>query len=202
LKILTLLIFLLNFACNNDTKGTDTVNQGSLGASPYITIDSGSLASSGAGIKGQGAIAFKDPVGEIGARKSYTLSLNLEDGGSLTLIANADESLKNGLELKFSRIGNTVSASMTVGSLTSAAKNFPAVDGSQTLNFTVDVHNDEAPAHVMIWSGKDFSAVNAILDSESDDAAPGQGRGTFWGLKLSQATVTEAVIGTPKYSGE
>ncbi|MBM4254079.1 MAG: hypothetical protein FJ146_19100 [Deltaproteobacteria bacterium] len=202
MKKLSLIALLVIAGCDKGATGTDTANQGSLGSSPYVTVDTGNLASSGTGLKGQGSIAFKDPVGAIGARKSYALAFSLDDGGSLTLVANADESLKNGLELKFSRTGNSVAAAMTVGTVTSAAKNFVAVDGSQALNLTIDIHNDEAPAHVMIWSGKDYSAVNAILDSETDDAAPGQGRGTFWGLKLNQATVTEAVIAAAKFTGE
>ncbi len=202
MKALKLLPFILLYSCGGTSNGTDTVNQGSLGASPYITVDSGNLSPSGMGIKGQGAVAFKNSVGEIGARKSYSITFSLDDGGSLTLVANADETLKNGVEVKFTRTGNSVAAAMLADSKTSAAKNFPSISGAQQITLTVDIHNNEVPAHILIWSGNDFTSGNALLNSETDDAAPGQGRGTFWGLKLNQATVTDAVVGAPKFVGE
>lgn len=84
----------------------------------------------------------------------------------------------------------------------SEGKVLEGVDAAGAITIGVDVHNDESPAHVLVWSGSDFAEDAAAFNSEGDGAAPGQGSATFWGLKLAKANVTAATIGDAKFSEE
>jgi hypothetical protein len=186
--------------CGKDDGGGSNAD-GKLGAANYVVLESGDLQRGSDKLSGSGAVAFKEPVGEIGAKKSYTLTFSLQDGGSLVLLAQGAKSLENSVELKFSRAAGELKATLSAAGKNAEPKLLAGVDAaSDSVTLTIDIHNDESPAHVLVWSGNDFAEEKALLNSEED--TPGQGSGTFWGLRLVKATVTSALIGDPKYVEE
>ncbi|MCX6104410.1 MAG: hypothetical protein NTY08_01080 [Proteobacteria bacterium] len=207
-RVYSLIAALLGFAiltlsaCSGgDTTGTSAgTAEGQLGSTSYVVVDAGDLQRTATQVKGSGSIAFKDPIGEIGARKSYQLNVALDDSGSLKLAVNTDETLKNGVEVTLSRAGSALAAKLSFGGASAAAKTLAGIDAAAAINLTIDIHNDENPAHILIWSGSDFTPVKALLDSDRDGATPGQGRGNYWGLVLTKATVTSAVLAAPKFT--
>lgn len=46
--------------------------EGKLGSSAYVVVDADDLERSETQLKGTGAIAFKDPTGEIASKKHYS----------------------------------------------------------------------------------------------------------------------------------
>ena len=194
-------ILTLNACSGGETSGSGAgTAEGQLGSTSYVVVDAGDLQRSATQIKGAGSIAFKDPIGAIRARKSYTVSFALEDAGSLKLAVNADEQLTNGVGVLLSRSGSALSATLSFGGASAVAKTLAGVDASSSINLTIDIHNDESPAHILIWSGSDFASAKALLDSERDGATPGQGRGNYWGLVLNKGTVTSSVLAAPKFT--
>jgi hypothetical protein len=193
-------VFILASACGKDSDGDDAgAATGKFAGKDYVVLEQGDLAASEAAISGSGTIAFKDPVGELGAKKDYALTFTLEDGGSLDLVAQADEKLEHGVGVSLRRTGAALSVVLAADGEEAAAKTLAGVDAAAAMTLHIDVHNDESPAHVLVWSGTDFSEDAAALNSEADGATPGQGDGTFWGLRLMKASVTAADVGGAEF---
>ena len=191
----------LNACSEGGTIGTDAgTSEGQLGGASYVVVDAGDLQRTVSQVKGSGSLAFKDPIGAISSRKSYTLNFTLVDAGSLKLVVNADEKLSNGVSILLSRSASALSATLSFAGTSAAAKTLAGVDAASAINLMIDIHNDESPAHILIWSGSDFTQAKALLDSERDGATPGQGRGNYWGLVLNKATVTSGVLAAPKFT--
>jgi len=173
--------------------------EGKLGTAAYVVVNAGDLQRSDALLKGSGSVAFKDPIGVISSKKDYVLSFSLDDGGSLALVAHGDEHLQNGIEVTLSRAAGTLTATLSSGGKSAAPKVLGGVNAATAMTINVDVHNDESPAHILIWSGSDFAEDKALLNSEEDGATPGQGRATYWGLLLTKASVTAASVIEPNF---
>ncbi len=171
-----------------------------LGGLDYIIVDAGSLTHSGTAISGSGSIVYRMPLdNKAESAHSFGLKFQLEDGASLTLIANADNKLQNGVGILFSRHTNALSVKLLAGEKsTDVSSRFSDIDASGDLSFQLDVHNDESPAHVLVWdaSTTELTADNARLNSETEGMeCPGQGSASFWGFVLAKAKVTEATVG-------
>ncbi len=170
------------------------------GANPLpnaTIINPGSMRTDGGSFTGTGSVVVNEPLAGTTSKQSYALTFRLEDGGSLTLHSNSTNRLENAVKLRFQRNAGTLAAKIVVGDTeTDVSEAFAKLDAAGELQLQVDVHNDETPAHILAWSGADFSAGAAILNTEE---GPGNGKGQFWGLELAQASVTRAVVSEPKF---
>lgn len=168
----------------------------------YRVVNAGSLAHNNTNVTGTGSIVFNSPLSSIQSANSYALSFVLADGGSLVLVANSKDDVTNGAETRFSRSGSVLSVKFIVGgSETDVSSSFTSINASGTITLQVDVHNNESPAHVLAWTGSDFSEGAALVNSEdAGKEVPGNGSGTYWGLRLTDATVTSASVGAAKFS--
>ena len=166
------------------------------------TVLSGSVVSSASSLAGSGTVVFNTPLTGIQSKNSYALAFSLGDGGSLTLQANSNNQVASGVALRFSRAGATLNVALiSGGAQKDVSSKFAAINASSAMTMQIDVHNDESPAHVIVWSGTDFSESAALLNSEEGGyEAAGAGNGSFWGLVLANATVTKAQVGAPKLS--
>jgi hypothetical protein len=217
-KLLSLALLLALTACGgggkNDSGPVGPTNR--FGSQQLSTIgDSSDLSVSPGSLKGTGTVVFASQFPEVRSGGSVALNFTLEDGGSLTLVSHADSSLGNGYELEFRRLG-TGSGSLKVtlraqGNRRDTTNNFgqdvfSGIDASLPMKLQIDVHNNESPAHVMVWSrliSDDFSETAAILNTEDEieksNGSPGIGSGVRWGLKLNRANVTGAEPSPPKF---
>ena len=164
-------------------------------------LNPGSLRTDGGTLSGTGSVVVNQPLAGTASGQSYALQFRLEEGGSLTLYSNASNRLQNGLALRFDRKGTALRVKLIAGSTENDVSDaFAALDASGDIQLQIDLHNNEVPAHVLIWSGTDFSEDAALLNSENAGReAPGNGAGQFWGLELAQASVTRAVVSEPKF---
>jgi hypothetical protein len=181
-------------ACGKDSNSDDKDDL-KLGTLGYVVVD-GSPQSSSNSIEGTGKVAFNDPIAEDG--KHFVLGFTLQDGGSVTLTSFADAQLAGGLSIQLSRAATTLSASF-VGTDGNAVGTtvLAGIDAAQAVALAIDVHNDEAPAHVVIWK-QAADLDEPLFNSEDDTAAPGNGTGRIWGLTLANASVSSAELAEPK----
>lgn len=199
LVILNLSLFLN--ACGGGSSGDSSSNEGSLGGSKYLLVSGSPSERSEDKVKGDASIVFKDPLGEIGSDKSYTLKFAIEDGGELRLVSHGDEKLVGGTSVIFARSQNTLSVYTSVGEKKSESKTLKNISANGAVGLVIDAHNSEAKTHVLVWGADEAkpSEDSALFNSETDAETPGKGKGKFWGLILTKAIVTSAVIGDVKF---
>lgn len=205
LKILPLLLALS--ACGGNYKETEAGGTAAQFGAQKVNVLSGSLTVSNGSISGSGAALFESRYGQFQSGGSYALDFRLNDGGSLTLVSHANEQLGSGYELIFRRQGagnDSLKVELRAqGGSWASVSNFAHIDAAGNIQLQIDVHNDESPAHVLVWDrsqGDDFSANAAILNSgEEIDGSPGIGNGIRWGLVLDRAEVTRAERSEPKF---
>jgi hypothetical protein len=202
-KILPLLALLC--ACGGDYK--DPESSLSFG-SQKLGVIGGSLSVTEAVIRGSGAVIFDSRHSGFQSAGSYALDFSLEEGGSLKVVSHAGDQLEGGFELEFRRSGSgpdSLRVSLRAqGSAWTATNQFAGIDAGQAIRLQADVHNGESPAHILVWSragGEDFSREKAVLNSaEEIDGSPGIGTGARWGLVLERASVTRAILSSPKFA--
>jgi len=205
-KFLPLLLVLS--ACGGDYKDPETAAGGQeivLG-SQKVRLVSGNLNVSGSSIQGTGSLVFDSRYDSFQSGGSYALNFTLEDGGSVTLVSHSNEALASGFEMEFRREGSGADslkvALRAQGNIWNSVNNFTAINAADPIQLQVDVHNDETPAHLMVWNrllGDNFTRPNAILNSADEiDGSPGIGTSTRWGLLLNKASVTRADRSEPK----
>lgn len=164
---------------------------------------SGSAPSSATSLNGSQTVVFDSPLSGVTSKSSFALTFVLNEGGSLALNSNGNSRLGGAIGVVFSRVGKTLSVKLKEGGAeTNVSAAFASLDASETLSFLVDVHNDEVPAHILIWSGSTsaYTEDAALMNSEDPGFnPPGNGSGQFWGLALSNATVSQAQVGGAKF---
>jgi hypothetical protein len=199
------ILFVLS-ACGGDYKDPETAAGGkeAVFGSQKVRMVSGDLNVTGAAIQGTGSLVFDSRYDQFKTGGSYALDFTLEDGGSVTLVSHSNESLANGFQVEYRREGAAVKVALRAqGNTWNAGNNFNGIDSAGALKFQTDVHNDETPAHVVVWNrllGDNFAGPNAVLNSaEEVDGSPGIGTGTHWGLILNKASVTRADRSDPKF---
>ncbi|MDQ3234972.1 MAG: hypothetical protein M3Q07_24455 [Pseudobdellovibrionaceae bacterium] len=200
-KLILSLLALLQLACTkDDDKKTDLV-QGSLIGKTYYVVQAGDLQRTETSVSGTGSIVFNSPLGSIPSKDNYALNLSVDDGGTLELVTHSDSSLANGVSVLLKRTGSSLTASLKAKGQESTAKELSGVNAAEDISLAIDVHNDETPAHILVWSaaGGDFGEDNALLNSEEDETSPGNGSGTSWGLILTKANVSSALLEDPKF---
>ena len=193
-RALALSVLVIGLASCSKSGGNPT-------AAAATTTLTGSPQTTGSGYSGTGSLIYNTPLESVQSGHSWALAFTLQDGGSLTLLSNTNNQLGNGVAIQFSRAGAVLSAKLkAAGSETDVSAAFTSIDASGAISLQVDIHNDETPAHVLVWSGTDFSEGAALLNSEdAGNEVPGSGSGTYWGLELNNATVSTIERTSPKF---
>ena len=153
---------------------------------------------------GGGKMLMSEALSDVSAGFNFEFSFTLADGGSITFTSFASSQLSNGFEIKFSRAGTKLNVQATAqGQTQDWSSMFSSIDASQNVTLTMDVHNDESPAHVMIWQGEkspDKDHTNTLYNSAEDsvdlnyDASPGNGFGRAWGFTLDNAQLLKVKL--------
>lgn len=197
---ISLIVVLLGCSNSDSSSSDDSIT---FDGQAYSVIADNGLLSDGDVVSGNGSLIFNNPLPGIDSNRSYALSFSLEDDGELSLYSHSNNSLNNSIELVLTRDGNTLNASLVKGSDTEDISSaFSAIDAAEPTTLQVDIHNEEEPAHILIWTGSDFSEEAAIINTEEGYESPGNGEGTFWGLELTDASVSQASVSAPKFVEE
>ena len=155
-------------------------------------------------VSGSGSFVARTPLASVNSERSYTVSFTVQDGGSLTLIMNSDAELSGGLEFEFSRSGSTLAVVLKKGTDTNTVTSSftGSIDVTGTVSIIIDQHNQETPAHVLVWSGTTTVFDDSTAMFNSDDvgkAPPGNGTGVYWGVRMTSASITQAQVGSAKF---
>ncbi|WP_253720722.1 hypothetical protein [Bdellovibrio bacteriovorus] len=151
-----------------------------------------------------------DTVSSVSSGANFEVSFTLEDGGRLSISTFADTQLKSGIDFVFTRQGTKLFVfSSAQGQTQEWTSLFNTVDATGVLTFTMDVHNNEHPSHILLWEGSKNASMdhrNTLYNSAEDsldlnyDNSPGNGFGRNWGFKLEKAQLLKAVLSAPQES--
>lgn len=155
-----------------------------------------------------GRRVMTESITTVAAGANFEVSFDVEDGGIFTLYTFTNSDLQNGVSIQFARIQNSLKVLATAqGIVQDWSPRFVNVDASQTVTLTIDIHNNERPSHIIIWSGLKNSSLNhrnTLYNSAEDsldlnyDNSPGNGLGRSWGVKLDKAKLHKATLSSPQ----
>jgi len=201
---LSLLAILAAIGCKKDDDKKSTLVEGSFAGQTYYVVEAGTLERSETIIKGSGAIVFSAPLNAIDSQDNFTMDFSLVDGGSLALVTHADSALDKGIAVQFDRAGSELTSSLKADGAGTSDNALSGMDAAGAVSVSVDVHNNETPAHILIWNAANdaFGEDDAIYNSETDTDAPGNGKATLWGLVFRNAELSSVSRGEAKFSEE
>lgn len=202
LHALTALALVAAVGCKKDEDKTTDLPQGSIAGQTYYVVEALDLERTENILKGSGALVFASTLNGIPSQDNFSLEFTIAEGGSLALVTHSDSSLSDGLTVQFERTGTELISRLTADGSGTGDNVLSGVDASGPISLAVDVHNNETPAHVLIWNAVTGSyAENAALYNSKDDAdAPSAGKGTQWGLVLRNAEVKRVERVEPKFT--
>ena len=186
------------FSCGkkSETK-TECSEGGKVSDVCFKNLSSSGLSFNNASISGTGSALAVSPLADsVDGGKNIELTFSLNDGGSLILKAFSKTDLSGGVDIHLKR-----DASKLEIKFGESQEKELAIDAAGEMKLLLDVHNDEDPAHIVIWNGAGvFSKEDSILNSEDDGAIKPSGKGgdKFWGVTLTNATLSSAVVSDPK----
>ncbi len=192
---------LLN-ACAESTDSVDITGTLDLGEFSVVSGES-TLTVGDDSISGTGTLVFSEPVTDEEFNHELTFTLD-QDDASLTWVTFSDSDLADGIETRFTRQGTAVGATLLVDNAQETSSITISGDASSELNYAIESHNSEEPAHMLIFPGDLAGALlgeDALFNSEDDAPAPGKGTGgKFFGVRLNNATLTRVVGAEARFS--
>lgn len=196
--IISMLLVLLGCSTTDSSNPDDS---STLDGQTYSIISDTGLLSDGDIVSGNGSIIFNNPLPSISSNRSYYISFSLEDDGELVLYSHSINTLEDAISVVFTRNDSTLTVSLVKGSTTEDISDaFSNVSADESITLQIDIHNEEVPSHILVWNGSDYSEEEAIVNTENNFDSPGNGEGTFWGLGLTNASVSDAVVSSPKFT--
>jgi hypothetical protein len=195
ISFITPIIMLALAACGkSDSKNEDKL---SFSGYEYIVKSTSSPVVTDGELTGEGSIAFVEPLGSVSSNKNFKISMTLEDAGFVELKTFANAELGASIGLKLSRAGDTLLLVSSAENKVAEPIILKGLAVSGPLSLSIDVHNSETPAHVMLWSSSESSPTddNSVFNSDADGEIPGNGAGTFWGLSLKSSSISAASTG-------
>jgi hypothetical protein len=205
MRIFTFILMSLFIGCGgSDNGGSDDATTFTFGSKDYVIVEQSTLTTKDTAIEGSGSLIAKDPLAAVASGNHFHLVGTLKDSSTLTLSANGTESNASGIQLKFMNEANALKVSMEFGGKSVDLTDKFAGKDASSISYHFDIHNDETPAHILIWDGSvtDFSEETALFNSEDGPAAPGNGTGAFWGVILNDSKVTKLAVGDAEFEEE
>ena len=225
LYIISIIFSILALISCADTTSSDETEAVKLGEVEFLKTDGANLDISDTGFSGTGKVMAKLPLESIKSGINFHLVGAIEDNGQLRLTTFSDDKLENGLAFELSRSGDTLGVKILAeGKESDITDYFTAIKASEEISLFIDVHNNETPAHILIWKGDvtTFSEENVLFNSEADHdhheeeghgeeeeghkeghddethdeevTSPGNGSGTVWGVELTKASITKDFV--------
>lgn len=153
-----------------------------------------------------------DVLKDISAGANFEVSFSLADNGSVTVHTFANSVLNDGVNIQFKRVASALTVLVSAGGqVQDWSSYFSNVDASQPMTFTFDVHNNERPAHILVWQGSKNASLNhrnTLYNSAEDSVdlgfagSPGNGLSRYWGLSFTDAEITNALSSAPQETHE
>ncbi len=157
-----------------------------------ILVDIGNLNISSSEISGSGAFVVNDPLAGVDSEAHFKIDAVLNEGALVEFIVFSSAALEDGISFAFRRADNLVSLKITNSFRQASWSDTIRLQDENRVSFSLDVHNQEQPAHFILWDGLLAGRrVPDLIDSAEDDLNLGNGRGAFWGMRLENATLLQ-----------
>jgi hypothetical protein len=189
---LAALVFTLS-ACGDDDDDSGTNGPTVFGKS--YSIVSGDLTVTESQVAGSGVVSFGQFVDTPAEGRNLFAKMTLEDQGYVQFHVFAAADLGNATLVRLTRNGDQLTYTVNRDDGDEQGS-FADVDASQTVNISIEVHNSETPAHVLMWSG-DAAPAGEPLEVQGDN-----GQGTYLGLTLEKATLLSIADGPEEIEDE
>lgn len=157
---------------------------------------------------GNGRGVMTSTASTVSSGANFEIQFSIADQGRLVLYTYANNDLSAGLEFVFTRQGSTLNVFLRQqGTEQDLSSLFASVNAAETLTFNIDVHNNERPAHVLMWTGAKRTGLNhrnTIYNSGEDsldlgyDASPGNGQGRSWGFEVANSQILNTRLSSPQ----
>ena len=190
-------------ACSKNVSDTASCSTGTqVDAVCFQVSDQRNLIFSNGVLSGLGSAVAINPLADSrDSGRNITATFSLQEGGSLVFKTFSKNDLSSGVDIKLSRISSKLNLSFVQGETVSASKELAGVDSSAEIKLILDVHNDESPAHIVIWNGAEsFKKDQPLFDSEEPNSVQpaGNGMDKFWGVSLDKSSLSKVALGEPK----
>ncbi len=192
---------LVSIGCGGGSgSGKQAYNAQSINGYDYIVITNSNLSLTDGNVSGEGEIAFTGPVGSTSSNSNFKVEFTLDDGGFLELKAFANNKLAGGVDVRISRSGDSASVSSVTSDNEPVSRELKELNANGLIALSIDVHNSETPAHVLMWSKTERLPTddNALFNSDADGVITGNGVGMLWGLALNRAKVSKVATDSPE----
>lgn len=191
--MIAVLNLVLLTACGGGKSSRSTSGDGKnekAGSSSDYTMISGEVENDNGNLVGSGSLVFNKSLGSTDAQKNFLISFQLEEiNAYLTVHTFGDNQLKSGLDFEFKRTSeDTVTLKINGVKIDETIK----ASISESISISLDVHNNESPAHVIAEAGSQ-ELYNGTKGGWT------QGGGTFWGLTLNKAVVQTTQLSDAKH---
>ncbi|MBQ46172.1 MAG: hypothetical protein CMP10_01525 [Zetaproteobacteria bacterium] len=193
---------LLN-SCGSDEDAATGSSGFTFKSSQFNTV-TGTPTSTDTQVTGDASFVANTPLSAVASGSHFSFASTLEAGSYVTLTANGSAQNSGGVALKFENSDNVLKVTMTAGGTDKDISSSFSGLSATNVSYSMDVHNDETPAHVLIWAGDetDYAEAKAKFNSEEDGVADGNGTGSYWGVELKSATLTAVSVGEVKFEEE
>lgn len=203
-KIIMLGIFAVVFwSCGGSAKNITNSTVSSMPDFAILKDDGLTLGTTS--VSGSGSFTFIEPPSGDAINLTVNFSLVDEDS-SIEFYAFSDSNLSKSkaVIIKIQKIAGALKGFLSIAGSEAVDVNFENLSDSIT-SLQIDIHNDEEPSHILIWSGSEttFNEEMAIFNSEDSPELSilGQKTGTalFVGVKLVNASLSSLEIHDPKF---
>lgn len=193
----------LSWGCGGNTKNTANTTISTM--PDFAILKDEGLNIGATSISGDGSFTFVEPANGDAIHLIVDFSL-VDENSSIEFYAFSDTKLSNAAAIivKIQKISGALKGSLSIAGSDAIDLNLENLPDSTT-SLHIDIHNDEAPSHVLIWSGNEttFNEDMAIFNSEDSPELNilGQKTGTalFVGVKLVNASLNSLEIHDPKF---
>lgn len=190
-KLFAFVCILLLVACGDPKKDSGAgSNTQRFSGRDFLVLNQGTvLESTEQTLNGTMDIVSVEPLKSKQSNNSFSLEFSLKENGSLTLVANSDNKLENGMNIQFQRSGLPGNEKLTMYLANSdgvySTKLLKFINPTKSIQVQIEVHNSEKPAHIIVSEGN-HSVYNSLGKGR------GNGNGNFWGLSFKNAIVNSA----------
>lgn len=178
--ILSLVCSAFLLGCGGNDDNNDPTGPAVFGKS-YSLVD-GDLDVGDDKVSGNGVIAFGAFIDSPTEGRNFLITSTIEDGGFVQLHAFANQDLSNAAVIRLSREGEALNY-RAFGQEQDDQGVLTGVNASEPITLSVEVHNGESPAHVLLWNGDTPPAGEPL------ELRAANGTGTYVGFTLEQASL-------------
>jgi len=173
---------LITGGCSKTESGTQPAGQLPTLSGQEYGVTSGDIKTGVDRAEGTGTLLFRLPAPSDD--NNYALTFELKEGGEVSLIANSsDAGLTTGIEFIMFRKNGKLEGRFPDGAV--VTEDMPDLSATSSVTVFIDVHGH---GDVIMVQG----------DSKFGFEVEARPKGRLWGLKLKDAVVTAASVGTPK----